>query len=209
MSLSPQAINDARRLVRHHAEHVSQHIHALLWDITPMVDDLRSFVSKTALMFMLVGVLASPADWFYMSSAVQELHLACLHSQDCSRSLGSQLDGELEYLVPMLLKKAGAASSGRDSFLAHHADLCVSAVHTVCALPITVHFWRADRCNQSPQCAEYVAESLLAAEVCWRPAVSKHHAQGTKGQMQNCSALGRQPPERPSSETCWWVVPCD
>jgi hypothetical protein len=50
-----------------------------------------------------------------------------LSSQECSRSLGSQLDGELDYLVPMLLKKAGAASSGRDSFLAHHADLC--AIH--------------------------------------------------------------------------------
>lgn len=50
-----QAMNDARRLVRHHPEHVSQHVHALLWDIVPVIDDLRSFVSKTALTLTLVN----------------------------------------------------------------------------------------------------------------------------------------------------------
>ena len=51
-------------------------------------------------------------------------------TQECSQKLGSQLDGELEFLVPMLLKKAGSASSGRDSFLAHHADLYVARLTT-------------------------------------------------------------------------------
>lgn len=50
-----QAMTDARRLVRHHPEHVTQQVHALLWDIVPMIDDLRSFVSKTALTFVLVS----------------------------------------------------------------------------------------------------------------------------------------------------------
>lgn len=51
-------MNDARRLVRHHTEHAAQQVHALLWDIIPMVDDLRSFVSKTALVFLLVSVVS-------------------------------------------------------------------------------------------------------------------------------------------------------
>ena len=55
---SSQAMNDARRLVRHHTEYAAQQVHALLWDIIPMVDDLRSFVSKTALVFLLVSVVS-------------------------------------------------------------------------------------------------------------------------------------------------------
>lgn len=58
----PQAMNDARRLMRHHTGHVSPYVHALLWDIAPMVEDLRSFVSKTALVFLLVSVLNS-GNW--------------------------------------------------------------------------------------------------------------------------------------------------
>lgn len=49
-------MNDARRLVKHHPEHVAQHMHTLLWNIAPMTDDLRSFLSKMALTFLLVSV---------------------------------------------------------------------------------------------------------------------------------------------------------
>lgn len=51
-----QAMNDARRLVKHHPEQVAPHMHTLLWDIAPMTDDLRSFLSKMALTFLLVSV---------------------------------------------------------------------------------------------------------------------------------------------------------
>lgn len=64
-------MTDARRLVRHHAQHVVQQVHAMLWDIVPMVDDLRSFVSKTALTFLLVSV----TSWQAKQAVL--LHAAC------------------------------------------------------------------------------------------------------------------------------------
>lgn len=42
--------------------------------------------------------------------------------QDAASILGHSLDGELEALLPLLVKKAGSASLGRDNFLAMHAD---------------------------------------------------------------------------------------
>lgn len=51
-----QAINNSRRLLRHHHDTVIQHLHALLWGVSPAIDDLRSFVAKTALTFLMVCV---------------------------------------------------------------------------------------------------------------------------------------------------------
>ncbi len=61
-----QAINDARRLVKYHPEHVVPQLHALIWNVAPVVDDLRSFSAKTALTFLLVRPRSSRACRIYL-----------------------------------------------------------------------------------------------------------------------------------------------
>ena len=145
-------MTDARRLVRHHPEHVAPHLHLLLGGVAPIIDDLCSFSAKTALTFFLVRKCLCIA-----AGCILRLCLVCcllsVHSQQCTGSsihirfkcslvlvrqhrwmqevfetLGHALDNEVEPLVPLLLRKAGAVSTGRDHFLASQADRSAAAI---------------------------------------------------------------------------------
>lgn len=80
--------------------------------------------------------------------------------------MANQLDGELDLLVPLLLKKSGAASSGRDTFLAHHADRC-NHLHMCVGRDDYCSKQLAERCVCShAQGTQHHVEQLLALEIC-------------------------------------------
>ncbi|PRW60199.1 FAM179B isoform X2 [Chlorella sorokiniana] len=96
-----EALCTARRLARHHAAVVAPSLHALVLLASPVIDALRSTLSRLAI------------------AVFQEL----------AESLGPALDAELDAFLPLLLKRAGQASvAGRDNFLAVEADRALAAL---------------------------------------------------------------------------------
>eukprot|EP00798_Chlamydomonas_sp_ICE-L_P017057 gene17057-23352_t len=93
------ALNDSRRIVKHHPDALKGYLHEFVRAAVPSIDHLRSFTVKTTLMMF----------------------------QEMFQHLGKILDKELEEILPMLLKKAGEVSTaGRENFLASQADKALS-----------------------------------------------------------------------------------
>ncbi|GFR42338.1 hypothetical protein Agub_g3246 [Astrephomene gubernaculifera] len=102
-----EALIDARRLVRHHHEHVKNYMHEFIRAAAPAIDQLRSQTAKCALMLF----------------------------QECFCLLNPRvLERELDEIVPVLLKKAGEVSNaGRDNFLAAEADRVLAEMYRCCS----------------------------------------------------------------------------
>ncbi len=47
-----------------------------------------------------------------------------MRAQECFEAMGHILDNEVEALLPLLIKRSGSVTTGRDNFLAMHADRC-------------------------------------------------------------------------------------
>lgn len=78
-----EAINDARRLIKHHPEVLRNSLHEFIRAAVPAVEQLRSATVKNALLMF----------------------------QELFQSLGKAADKELDDIVPILLKKAGELSN--------------------------------------------------------------------------------------------------
>ncbi|GLI71807.1 hypothetical protein VaNZ11_017199 [Volvox africanus] len=100
-----EALVDARRLVKHHAEVVRTCLPEFMRAATPAIDQLRSQTAKCALTLF----------------------------QECFGLLGRAMDRVLDEMVPVLLKKAGDVSNaGRDNFLAAEADRALAEMYRCC-----------------------------------------------------------------------------
>ena len=102
-----EAINDARRLVAHHAHVLAPPaaLHALAAAAAPAVEQLRSCTARAAM------------------TLFAELFAA----------LGPRCDRELDEVAPLLIKKAGEVSTaGRDNFLGLEADRALASMRGAC-----------------------------------------------------------------------------
>ena len=100
-----EAINKARRLVKNHPQVVLAQLSALIVLVAPAVAELRSYTARNAIQLF------------------NEMFL----------TLKRAMNPELDKVVPVLLKKAGEASTaGRDTFLAQEADTALKAMITHC-----------------------------------------------------------------------------
>ena len=117
-----EGLRNVRRLALHHAGLliVPLTLHALVALVAPVVDALRSTLSRLAIAVFQVG--AAAWNWWGDEEAVLAAGAACSDptvscpalftcpapvSQSLAEALGPALDAELDAFVPLLLKRAG------------------------------------------------------------------------------------------------------
>eukprot|EP00195_Chlamydomonas_chlamydogama_P001663 CAMPEP_0202916712 /NCGR_PEP_ID=MMETSP1392-20130828/69262_1 /ASSEMBLY_ACC=CAM_ASM_000868 /TAXON_ID=225041 /ORGANISM="Chlamydomonas chlamydogama, Strain SAG 11-48b" /LENGTH=1484 /DNA_ID=CAMNT_0049609237 /DNA_START=160 /DNA_END=4614 /DNA_ORIENTATION=+ len=128
-----EALNDSRRLVRHHPEVLKTVLHEFVRASVPSIDQLRSTTVKNALMLY----------------------------QEMFQTLGKALDRELDDIVPTLLKKAGEISNaGRENFLAIEADRALADMVRNCSEARTVSALAACANHKSTHVRTRVASHL-------------------------------------------------
>eukprot|EP00891_Asterochloris_glomerata_P001321 jgi/Astpho2/1321/e_gw1.00024.62.1_t len=135
-----QALNDLRRLVRHHSQVLLPAMHAMVIAALPAIDALRSITAKFAMALF----------------------------QELFQTLGRASESELEHIVPMLAKKAGEVSNaGRDTFLAADADRTLAVLVECCSEGRVAAALLGCVAHKSPQTRAKVAAHLDSA--CYQP----------------------------------------
>ena len=98
--------------------------------------------------------------------------------QEAAETLGHALDNEVEALLPLLVKKAGA-NFGRDSFLALQADKIMIVLMTVVSPQRFMSALLLMSAQKGPKVRSKVA-SLIAATLC------SQHGPRLAGGLRNC-----------------------